>query len=98
MCHITISTPSEPASRMYSVWVMLRERDGILGHARREMPCRTPIDEAGAFALQLMRHAAGAVDDHAQILIESLHGACDGLPSLKQRAPVGRRILHHVHA
>ncbi len=98
MCHITISTPSEPASRMYSVWVDARQGKRIFGHAIQKGLVEFSIDQAGALALQLMRHAAGAVNDDAQILLETLDRTGDGLPEFEAAHAGGRRILHDIDA
>ena len=45
-----------------------------------------------------MRHAAGTVNDDAQVLLETLHGAGDGLTEFETARTGGRRILHDVDA
>ena len=75
----------------------LRESDGVLGHAVEKCAIEFTIDKPRALALELVRHAAGAVDDDAQILIERIDGAANGLAEFETTRAGGWGILHHVH-
>ena len=74
--HITISMPSAPASRMYSTCGMRVELLRILGEVIQEGLVEFRIDQTRARPGNLVRHAAGAEDDHAQILGVGLRPPC----------------------
>ncbi len=94
--HITSSMPSEPASRMYSHVRDARERFRIGHELVEELRVELLVDEAGARALQLVAHAAGAPDLHLQIGVERIDGAADRLAELVAAIARRRRVLHDV--
>ncbi len=55
----------------------------------RNMLVEFLVHEAGAFTLQLVGHAAGAIHHDAQIFRVILDRAADRLAQLEQRTPVG---------
>jgi hypothetical protein len=84
--HMTISMPSEPDSRMYLGVRDLRQLLRIVDHAVEEGLVEFLVHEAGAFTLELVRHAARAVDDDAQVLRVLLDGAANRLSQLEANA------------
>src|SRR3984957_15911620 len=54
------------------------------------------VDQSGARALQLVRHAPRAEDDDAQILRKGLDGSLDGLAEIEAAVASRRRVLHDV--
>src|ERR1700722_5380753 len=54
------------------------------------------VDEPGACALQLVRHAPRAEDDDAQILRKGFDGFLDSLAEVEAAVAGRRRILHDV--
>src|ERR1700677_3816284 len=74
-----------------------RKRERIPGQAVEKGGIELPIDEPGTFPLQLVRHAARSIDDHAQILLIAVHGAADSLTELVASGTGRRRALHDVH-
>jgi hypothetical protein len=87
-CHMTIPRPRNRL-RACTRYGDLGEADGILGQIVEKRRVELAVDEAGALALQLMRHAAGAVNHHAQVWSNEATALAMACPSLKQRAPVG---------
>lgn len=69
---------------------------GIVDQQIKETIVEVGVNQPGPFALQLVRHAAGAEDHHAQVFVERLHRAADGLAELQAAGAGGRRILHDV--
>ena len=67
--HITSSMPSEPASRTYSMCGTLRQALGVGDQPVEEAVVPLGVDQPGARPLQLVAHAAGAPDLHAQRLV-----------------------------
>ena len=96
MSHITISMPSAPASRMYSRCDMRGELLRILGEVVEERLVELRIDQAGALAADLVRHAAGAEDHDLQVLGIGLDRLADRLAEIEAAVAGRRRELHHV--
>src|SRR5579875_197014 len=50
------------------------------------------VDQAAAFTMDLVRHAAGPEDHHAHVLVVLLDGFADGAAEREAALPAGRRI------
>ena len=74
------------------------ERQRILGQIVEERGVELPVDEPGAFALQLVRHPAGAINHDAEFAGKCFDGLGDGLTQLETTGAGRRRILHDVDA
>ena len=68
---------------MYCVCEIFVSCVGIVDHAVEEHLVEFLVHEAGAFTLQLVRHAAGAVNHDAQVFRKILDGAANRLAQLE---------------
>jgi hypothetical protein len=74
------------------------EARGVVRHSIEERLVEFLVHETGTLALQLVRHAARAIHDHAQVFWIVLDRAPDRLAQLEAAHARGRRILDDVHA
>src|ERR1700752_548800 len=74
----------------------LRQPLGIVDQPVEELGVPFLVDQAGARALQLVAHAAGAPNLHVKRLVIGLDGLADRLPQHEAAPSRRRRILHHV--
>ena len=69
---------------------------GILGEVVEERLVQLAVDQAGARAADLVRHAAGAEDHDPEILRIGFHRLADRLAEHEAAMP-GRRRIHAPH-
>ena len=90
--HITSSMPSLPVSRRYSICGIAAQPLRVGDQLVEEVVVPLAVDQAGARALQLVAHAAGAPDLHVQILPKALHRRADRLAQHPAAVARGHRI------
>ena len=72
-------------------------RCGSAGHVVEKAAVEFAVDDAGALAVKLVGHPAGAEDHYPQIVVVLGHGLADGPSQVEAPLARGRRVLNHVH-
>ncbi len=75
---------------------LVRQPLGIVDHGVHALEVVFDVDDAGALALQLVRHAAGAEDHDLEVFRIGLDGLAQAVAKLQQPAGARNRVLDGI--